>query len=60
MHDRDISIGDLNQLRLWIETKPLVPEGKWYKNFGSFKLCGEGKHPKTFLTSGQCAAGQEL
>ena len=27
MRDRAISIGDLNQLRLWIESKPEVPEG---------------------------------
>jgi hypothetical protein len=60
MRDRDISLGDLNQLRLWIESKPLVPEGKWYKDFGSFKLCGKGKYPKTFLTSGQPATGEEL
>jgi hypothetical protein len=60
MCDRNISIGDLNQLRLWMETKPSVPYGKWYKDFGSFKLCGEGKYPKTFLTSGQPAEGQEL
>jgi hypothetical protein len=60
MRDRNISLGDLNQLRLWIESKPLVPEGKWYKDFGSFKLCGKGKYPKTFLTKGQPATGEEL
>jgi hypothetical protein len=27
MHDRKISLEDLNQLRLWMEAKPLVPEG---------------------------------
>ena len=60
MRDRNISIDDLNQLRLWIETKPEVPEGRWYKDFGSFKLCGEGKLPKTFLLRGQVAAGDSL
>jgi hypothetical protein len=60
MRDRKISVDDLNQLRLWIESKPDVPEGQWYKDFGSFKLCGEGKYPKTFLLTGQVAAGQEL
>jgi hypothetical protein len=34
------SIADLNQLRAWIESKPEVPEGDWYKDFGSFKICG--------------------
>jgi hypothetical protein len=60
MHDRNINVGDLNRLRVWIELKPNVPEGSWYKDFGSFKLCGEGKLPKTFLLLGQVARGQEL
>jgi len=33
MHDRNISIGDLNELRLWMETRPEVPDGPWYKDF---------------------------
>src|ERR1700730_5601110 len=53
MHDRKISLQDLNQLRVWIESKPNVPEGPWYKDFGSFKLCGEGQYPKTFLLRDQ-------
>jgi hypothetical protein len=60
MHDRHISLDDLNRLRLWVETRPDVPEGCWYKDFGSFKLCGEGKLPKTFLLAGQGAAGRKL
>jgi hypothetical protein len=60
MRDRKISLNDLNQLRIWIESKPHVPEGPWYKDFGSFKLCGKGSYPKTFLLAGQTAAGQKL
>lgn len=60
MHERDISLQDLNRLRLWIETKPFVPEGPWYKDFGTFKLCGEGTYPKTFLLPGQLAKGAQL
>jgi hypothetical protein len=60
MRDRKISINDLNQLRLWIETKPIVPEGLWYKDFGSFKLCGEAALPKTFLLAGQVAKGRKV
>jgi len=60
MRDRNISLKDLNHLRFWIESKPNVPEGAWYKDFGSFKLCGEGKYPKTFLLAGQVAVGQKL
>lgn len=60
MRDRKISLDDLNQLRLWIETRPHVPEGPWYKDFGSFKICGEGALPKTFLLAGQAAKGRRL
>jgi len=60
MHDRQISLQDLNRLRVWIESKPNVPEGPWYKDFGSFKLCGEGRYPTTFLLAGQIATGQKL
>jgi hypothetical protein len=60
MRDRKISLGDLNQLRIWIDSKPDVPEGAWYKDFGSFKICGEGTYPKTFLLSGQAATGRKL
>lgn len=60
MRDRAISISDLNQLRLWIESQPEVPEGPWYKDFDTFKICGEGKFPKTFLSKGQTAKGQPL
>jgi hypothetical protein len=31
-----------------------------FKDFGSFKLCGEGKYPKTFLLKGQAAKGEEI
>ena len=60
MHDRNIGLEDLNRLRIWIESKPTVPAGPWYKDFGSFKLCGEGSLPKTFLRPAQAAKGQEL
>jgi hypothetical protein len=29
--------------------EPEAPEGAWYKDFGSFKIGGEGEYPKTFL-----------
>ena len=57
MRDRSIGVTDLNQLRLWIESAPEVPEGDRYKDFGSFKVCGRGKLPKTFLMKGQAANG---
>ena len=60
MRDRAITIADLNQLRLWIESLPEVPEGDWYKDFGSFKICGQGNLPKTFHLKGQPAKGKAL
>ena len=60
MRDRSISLEDLNQLRLWIEFGPIAPEGEWYKDFGSFKVCGEGQFPKTFLLRGHVAKGKAL
>jgi len=40
--------------------KPEAPAGPWYKDFGSFKICGEGEFPKTFLLRGQAAKGKAL
>jgi len=60
MRDRVISREDLDQLRLWIESKPEVPEGDWYRDFGSFKICGRGPFPKTFLLRGQVAKGSAV
>ena len=60
MHERTINIADLNQLRLWITTQPEVPDGDWYKDFGSFRICGRGSYPKTFLLRSQAAKGKAL
>ncbi|MGA2181948.1 MAG: hypothetical protein ABSH47_02885 [Bryobacteraceae bacterium] len=34
MRDRATSIVDLNQLRLWNESRPGDPEGDWCEDFG--------------------------
>ena len=60
MHDRKIGVEDLNRLRMWLESQPEVPDGPWYKDFASFKLCGEGMYEKTFLLPGQSASGTRL
>lgn len=60
MRDRNITIADLNHLRLWIDSDPEVPLGDWYKDFGSFKICGNGSSPKTFLLRGQPARGKAV
>ena len=58
--ERQISIEDLYKLKLWRESAPDAPDGLWFKDFGSFKICGEGKFPKTFLLRGQPAKGKQL
>jgi hypothetical protein len=60
MRDRQIKIADLNQLRVWIETQPDVPQGDWFKDFGSFKICGHGSYPKAFLLRGQAARAKSF
>jgi hypothetical protein len=60
MSERAISLTDLNHLRIWIQSEPDVPEGDWCKDFGSFKICGRGSYPKTFLLAGQPAKGTAL
>jgi hypothetical protein len=52
LRERKITAEDLYQLKLWREAEPEAPDGPWYKDFGSFKVCGEGKYPKTFLLRG--------
>src|SRR2546421_5713038 len=58
--ERQIPAEDLYKLKLWRESEPEAPAGPWYKDFGSFKICGEGQYPKTFLLPGQAAKGQKL
>ena len=60
LRERQITKEDLYQLKIWRETLPEAPEGPWYKDFGSFKICGEGRYPKTFLLRGQAARGAKL
>jgi hypothetical protein len=44
----------------WKALNPDVPDGDWYKDFETFKLCGTGKFPSTFLMAGQPARGKRL
>ncbi len=60
VRQRRISAEDLYALKLWRETGPDAPEGPGYKDFGSFKICGEGRCPKTFLLRGHAAKGPRL
>ncbi len=58
--ERQISQDDLFALAEWKALDPDVPDGAWFKDFGSFKLCGKGTLPSTFLTAAQAAHGKPL
>ena len=60
LEERQIATDDLYRLKRWRDSEPEAPEGAWYKDFGSFKICGHGKYPKTFLLKGQPARGKPL
>ena len=60
LRERRIRAEDLYALKLWRESEPVAPDGDWYKDFGSFKICGKSAFPKTFLLAGQAAKGQKL
>ena len=62
LRDRNITVDDLYKLRFWLEQPPGpdVPEGDWYKDFGSFKLAGRGPLVLTFLTPGQVGRGIQI
>jgi hypothetical protein len=58
--ERKVSQNDLFALAEWKARDPDVPDGAWFKDFGTFKLCGTGKFPNTFLLAGQAARGKEV
>jgi hypothetical protein len=60
LRERKISAEDLYKLKLWRESEPEAPDWEWYKDFGTFKICGVGRFPKTFLLEGQPAKGEKL
>ena len=60
VEDRQISIQDLRRLQEWVKASPWAPEGDWYKDFGSFMICGSGELPKTVLTKGMVPFGTRI
>jgi len=52
VEERQISLRDLQRLRDWVNTSPSAPAGDWYKDFGSFMICGSGEVPKMALAGG--------
>jgi hypothetical protein len=58
--EREISLGDLRRLQDWVMTGPQAPDCDWYKDFGSFLLCGSGEIPKTVLAKGMRPFGEPV
>ena len=57
---RNLSADKLGLLADWLRAEPEVPEGRWFKRFAGFTVCGEGELIKTFLLPGQVPDGQEI
>ncbi len=57
---RQISLQDLRTLQEWVNSFPSAPDGDWYKDFGSFMICGCGKLPKTVLAKGMQPFGSRI
>lgn len=60
IRERKISHEQIVQLARWLDCEPEVPEGRWFRRFDGFILCGEGELIKTFLVPGQVPDGLEI
>jgi hypothetical protein len=60
IRSREISVDQLGELAMWLDTEPQVSTGRWFKRFTGMIVCGEGELVKTFLRSGQSPAGEEI
>jgi len=58
--ERQISFQDLQALQDWVKSEPDAPNEDWYKDFGSFIVCGTGDLPKTILTHGMKPYGKAI
>jgi len=58
VRERKIRAEDLYALKLRRETAPDAPDGPWFKDVGSFKVCGEGKYPDLSVSNSPIHAFQ--
>lgn len=58
--EHKIPLSDLRLLEAWVKSQPEAPEGDWFKDFGSFKVCGTGELPKTVLLKGMTPYGRKI
>jgi hypothetical protein len=57
---RQVSMDDLRSLQAWVKSEPWAPDGDWFKDFGSFMLCGSGEYRKTVLARGMKPYGTAI
>jgi hypothetical protein len=55
-----IAYDQIAALADWLETNPEVPNGKWFKDFSSFGVCGQGELIMTFLPRGRLPEGVKV
>jgi hypothetical protein len=60
VEQREISLHDLRRLQDWVNSGPWAPEGDWYKDFGTFMICGCNEFPKTVLARGMTPFGSRI
>jgi hypothetical protein len=60
IQEREISPEQLGLLAEWLDQNPDVPSGKWFKQFPSMTVCGEGELVKTFLRPEQAPIGHKI
>lgn len=57
---REVPAEDLAAFAAWLDTKPEVPNGDWFKRLSSMTVCGQGALVTTFLAAHQIPIGQEM
>lgn len=60
IQQRQITAKQLKLMLLWLDSRPEVPAGKWFKRFQGMTVCGEGELVKTFLREDQAPVGAEV
>ena len=60
LRERKITADDLYQLKMWRESEPEAPDGPWYKDFDSFKICGEGIFQRACGSAASAGCGASL
>ncbi len=60
VQQRAISAEQLRLALRWIDTRPEVSNGRWFKRFPQLVVGGEGEWVKTFLLPSQTATGDEI